>query len=561
MVARPLGPDELRREGVRQLFARLMQFRTWLTPFRIFICLALAAVEDVPWRRAVFLLIILVTTLATLVEGRRFAIMDVERQRSFADAALNITFFLVIPFSGGVESPFLAQLVLGGIVGAFMVSHRLARRVEIGIAVIIFALAAAAVLSPRIGDFSLFAVWGHHTAAFYLLTAVGLTVYVFVGRALGVNIRGMTEEMLARSIPILTVWEQRRIKRAGYTASLNIVSMSSLLLLLSTATGALESPFLLHLTVAWVMGAFLIPRRVSFAIATLAVSWMWTMAFLSLRPGAILPRVFLLGPPDHPRVFYFFCAILQTVNVLACRQLGVALRGIVEEMVERSFANRDEMLRAHAERTTELVTLSGQIAHELEQPLAHLESLAAVIEAEVEPARAAAQLASLQAEVARMQAILEEFLNFSRPLVPLTIGPVDLGEVVSDVGYLHEGLAAERHVALKLPEDARVEVRCDARKVKQILINLVQNALSVSPAGSAIVVELARADGSGQAMLRVCDRGPGVPAPAPTERGLGYTIVRALAEQHGGSFHVEARAGGGCVAELLLPIDGPAARV
>src|SRR6266545_2948456 len=135
MVARPLGPDELRREGVRQLFARLMQFRTWLTPFRIFICLALAAVEDVPWRRAVFLLIILVTTLATLVEGRRFAIMDVERQRSFADAALNITFFLVIPFSGGVESPFLAQLVLGGIVGAFMVSHRLARRVEIGIAV------------------------------------------------------------------------------------------------------------------------------------------------------------------------------------------------------------------------------------------------------------------------------------------------------------------------------------------------------------------------------------------------------------------------------------------
>jgi two-component system sensor histidine kinase HydH len=367
------------------------------------------------------------------------------------------------------------------------------------------------------------------------------------------------------AMPILTAWEKRRIKRASYTASLNILSMSSLLLLLSTSTGALESPFLLHLTVAWVMGAFLIPRRLSGAIATLAVTWMWTMAFLSLRPGALLPRVFLEGPPDHPRIYYFFCATLQTVNVLACRQLGVALRGIVEEMVGRSFANRDETLRAHAERTTELVTLSGQIAHELEQPLANLESLAAVIEAEAEPARAAAQLAALQAEVARMQAILEEFLNFSRPLVPLTIGPVDLQEIVSDVGYLHEGLAAERHVALQLPADAPLEVRCDARKVKQILVNLMQNALSVSPAGSAIVVELARAGGgdggAGQATLRVSDRGSGVPAPAATERGLGYTIVRALAEQHGGSFHVEPRAGGGCVAELLLPIEGPAARV
>jgi signal transduction histidine kinase len=332
--------------------------------------------------------------------------------------------------------------------------------------------------------------------------------------------------------------------------------MSSLLLLLSTSTGGLESPFLLHLTVAWVMGAFLIPRRVSFAIATVAVIWMWTMAILSLRPGALVPRVFLAGPPDHARVYYFFCATLQTVSVLACRQLGVALRGIVEEMVRRSFANRDETLRAHSERTTELVTLSGQIAHELEQPLAQLESLAAAIDGEPEPARAAAQLTALQAEVARMQAILEEFLNFSRPLVPLTLGAVDLLEVVSDVGYLHEGLAAERRVALELPRDARCEVRCDARKVKQMLINLMQNALVVSPAGSAIIVELACADR--QATLRVCDRGPGGPAPA-AERGLGFTIVRALAEQHGGSFAVRERVGGGCVAELFLPVDGPLA--
>jgi signal transduction histidine kinase len=131
---------------------------------------------------------------------------------------------------------------------------------------------------------------------------------------------------------------------------------------------------------------------------------------------------------------------------------------------------------------------------------------------------------------------------------------VDLVALAGDVGYLHEGHAAEHQVALAQTGEARLEVRCDARKIKQALINLVQNALAVSPAGSAITVEVARA--GGHAALRVIDHATSGPAP-PAERGLGFTVVRALAEQHGGSFGVRDGDGGGCVAEMLLPIDGP----
>jgi signal transduction histidine kinase len=320
-------------------------------------------------------------------------------------------------------------LVLGSIIGAFMVTNRIARRVELGVGLTMFALAAAATFSPRIGDFSLFAVYGHHTALFYFLSATGLAIYVVVGRALGVNIRGMTEEMLARSL-----------------------------------------------------------------------------------------------------------------------------------------AGRDESLRAHLERARDLTTLSGEIAHELKNPLTSIKGLASLMA--LDPARARERLAVMRPEIERMKGVLEEFLNFSRPLMPLSLERVELAPLVDEVRYLHEGLAAQRGVTLALTSQRGLAAHCDGRKVKQVLINLMQNALDASAAGSIITLELDGDPDGGWVALRVCDRGSGLAAdlgasvcePGVTTKahgsGLGLTIVRAIAEQHGGRFTLANRDGGGCVAELRLPLDG-----
>jgi signal transduction histidine kinase len=107
--------------------------------------------------------------------------------------------------------------------------------------------------------------------------------------------------------------------------------------------------------------------------------------------------------------------------------------------------------------------------------------------------------------------------------------------------------------------------------VKQILVNLVQNALEANPRGAAVEIETAAAERDA-VLVRVLDRGPG-PArelgeqvfdPGVTTKsrgsGLGLTISRALARQHGGELTLAARAGGGCAAELRLPAGsaGPA---
>jgi two-component system, NtrC family, sensor histidine kinase HydH len=145
---------------------------------------------------------------------------------------------------------------------------------------------------------------------------------------------------------------------------------------------------------------------------------------------------------------------------------------------------------------------------------------------------------------------------------------VDLAALAHEVAALHEGMAHERGVAVEVRGEAAL-ARCDPRKVKQVLINLVQNALDASPPGSALEIEVG--GGAGAAAVRVLDRGAGLD-PAVAGRvfeagvtskahgsGLGLTIARALARQHGGELELGPRPGGGCSAVLRLPPEPAAA--
>ena len=103
--------------------------------------------------------------------------------------------------------------------------------------------------------------------------------------------------------------------------------------------------------------------------------------------------------------------------------------------------------------------------------------------------------------------------------------------------------------------------------MKQILLNLLQGALDASPRDAAVEVEVL-ADG-GQARVRIHYRGRGLGALAPpggsptppVGSGIGITVARAMARQHGGDVTIGTLPGGGCAAELALPAtsDAPAA--
>jgi len=362
--------------------------------------------------------------------------------------------------------------------------------------------------------------------------------------------------------------EAIRFRRHGigrHSVALNLGAGAVGQILIALASGGLQSPFLLvAIPLAVVFGIF-IPPPLLFAFAGFQVSAILGMAILARGDLVAAVHLAAWGPPDAAARAWTLAGTLA-VLVVAGTAAGRAVRMAFDGMVRKALRAQQESLRAHGERAEELSALSAEIAHELKNPLASVKGLAGLLARDLAGGKAGERLAVLRREVDRMQGILDEFLNYSRPLVPLALGRVDLLALSREVAALHEGMAQERSIRLEVAGEAAS--RCDPRKVRQVLINLVQNALDASPAGAAVEIEVA-ADGDGGARLAVLDRGPGLDpslglrvfepgvTTKPRGSGIGLTVARALARQHGGDVSISSRPGGGCAAVLRLP--GPAA--
>jgi two-component system, NtrC family, sensor histidine kinase HydH len=327
------------------------------------------------------------------------------------------------------------------------------------------------------------------------------------------------------------------------------------------ATGGLGSPLLpVMFLIAMVVAINTRPPGASVLVACQAAI-LWAMALAEAE--GLVPNLNLVAFGGGSRAGWsdthlWANATFASGGLLVVVGLGRIIRGAFDAMIRRALRARQESVRVHAE----LLALSGEIAHELKNPLASVKGLAGLLAQDLSAGKPGERLAVLRREVDRMQGILEEFLNFSRPPAPVAAENVDLDALCREVAALHEGMAHERGVSIKV-RGADTTALCDPRKVEQVLLNLVQNALEASPTGAMVEIEASH-DNEG-VQVRVLDRGPGVAPelgarvfePGVTSKaqgsGLGLTIARALARQHGGNLELAGREGGGCAAVLRLP--------
>ena len=236
-------------------------------------------------------------------------------------------------------------------------------------------------------------------------------------------------------------------------------------------------------------------------------------------------------------------ATCMTTLIFGAHVIGVWIRETSDVMLRSSLDARDELVRTHSERLLELTKLQERLANDLRNPLASIKGLACLVD--LDPSRACERIAVLKKAVDRMQQILDEHLSFSRPLTPMSAESTDVQAILTAVVQLHAGVARKKKLTLDMSNTERVDVMGDPRKVRQMVTNLVAYAIDASTDGGTIELTARRYDE--RVHIGVRHRGIDLDA------GVGLTIVRALAEQHGGSMRLTSPAEGGLDAEVDLP--------
>ena len=213
-------------------------------------------------------------------------------------------------------------------------------------------------------------------------------------------------------------------------------------------------------------------------------------------------------------------------------------------------------------------------SHELRTPLTvirtSVDSLRRGMDAD--PVEREETLRAIARESERMGRLVADLLTLARADAGQTIEPrrLELDSLVLEVYSQEQTLA--NGVRLQLGEWDQIAVEGDADRLKQVMLNLVDNALRYTPHGGAVTLDLLRR--GEEAVFRVRDSGPGIPAEhlprifdrfyrvdLPRTRGIGGTglglaIAREVAEAHGGRIDVESRVGEGSTFSLVLPVAG-----
>lgn len=297
--------------------------------------------------------------------------------------------------------------------------------------------------------------------------------------------------------------------------------------------------------------------RLLVALSLLTVLVGVLMAFYArrvLRPlGAVTERARAVARGDlEPRT-----------AVAADDEIG-ELAGTFEQMVA-AIARANEQLVAQ-ERLATIGKMAAHVTHEIRNPLSSIALNLELLEEQLPPgdAEARALFRAIGKEVERLSGLSRQYLAFARSKLP-TREPEDVGALVEEaLSFVRPDL--EKHdIRVKLEvEPGLAPVLCDEGQIKQVLLNLLQNARDAMPGGGEVRVGVSAA--GDDIVIAVDDQGPGVPEelrerlfePFYTTKshgtGLGLATTQHIAASHGGSITCEpAPGGGGARFVLRLP--------
>ena len=241
------------------------------------------------------------------------------------------------------------------------------------------------------------------------------------------------------------------------------------------------------------------------------------------------------------------------------------------ERVYTELRQNIEQLRKN-ERLSAAGQLSASLAHEIRNPLASISGAAGILARGNAAAESRTEcLEILTKESLRLNKLLTNFLDFARPRLP-RFQLADPVAVVQSTAALAQHMSASLRVPLKVESSTMSrEVSCDPEQIKQVLLNLILNALQASEPGSSVTVRVR--DGQEHLRIEIEDAGSGV-SPGELDNifdpffttkengtGLGLAIAANIVRQHGGSLSGLMNSPRGMLFVVVLPWQQTEARI
>lgn len=239
-------------------------------------------------------------------------------------------------------------------------------------------------------------------------------------------------------------------------------------------------------------------------------------------------------------------------------------RDKIRHNLQELLKTQERLIRS--ERFAAVGEAAAHISHEIKNPLMLIGGFARQVRRTLpEGGKEAEKLGLIEEEALRLESMLEEVRDFTRPAAP-KLALQDVNATVWETVMLMEAELASRGVTLSTSLDKTIpQVAHDPAQLRQVLLNLVKNAAEAMPQGGQVTLSSRRSGDTVEVEVR--DNGPGLspeqakmvfnPFFTTKERGtgLGLAVCYRIMRDHGGDIRLESEEGKGCAFTFSLPLE------
>ena len=233
----------------------------------------------------------------------------------------------------------------------------------------------------------------------------------------------------------------------------------------------------------------------------------------------------------------------------------------LQTKLEKEKYETEELLRK-SEKLAVVGQLAAGVAHEIRNPLAVISGFIQLMREDKKDYKYCDLMLE---ELNRINLIISEFLVLSKPQA-VHLEARDLKRVVSEVVTLLSGQANLKGISINVKQPTHhLYVHCEENQIKQVLVNLIKNAIEAMPNGGNVTIELIEESEDGNVRVMIADEGIGISkdlmqklgepffTTKETGTGLGLMVSLKIIENHRGKVNFSSVVGQGTIVEIDLP--------